>query len=676
MPIGKWRNFADCVKKNTGKVDDPEAYCAVVQRKVEGKDLKESADWYFEQEPVDFIIREAVVMLDKAPCEASVIVAPNGDTLVIPKWTGQFDNLADEYKKPEPYVPDGDWQAQFHVEDAARILGQLTRMKRDEKGEGDDAEMLQDAISALTAFIRSESEEVGARESEAEPVSLSEAGEAIGEWVDVAIEEAGRRNSTRDEATLRKIVDLVKELGIDLDGDKTEPGPDHDGAAPSAVAEADSVTGEPEAITFRESGESAEFVLLSESLPAFDDKTQTIWITPIQPGWGNRRDNNYYPTKTLKEATEAGKFNHLKMYKDHPTKTEERDLPERSVTKWFATTREAVWDETRERPRLPILVHDPLDYRRMKDVPEQIAFSVLGGGMARPGQAEGRNGRIVESISDMRSVDWVTTAGAGGGIELRESASSDEESTVTKEIEELTPERLAEANPALYEHLVGLGKALAGGDKQEAAEARAAAAAAKTEGAAKTETKESDSEIPAWFAPFVQPLQAFSAREAAGAAQVTLQEAQKAAKATVEATLAESTAIKPIKDAVAARYADAGQGEGQTFADADALKAAVEADLKLAEAAAAPYRGKGGAVAGLGASAEGEAQPTPFREAEKILEAKWGDEVMPKKERYAFTSDELMGGVAPAPVAAKEQASPIAEASKPVEEGIAARLGV
>ncbi len=35
MPFGDYDNFADCVAKNTGKVDDPEAYCATIKRAIE-----------------------------------------------------------------------------------------------------------------------------------------------------------------------------------------------------------------------------------------------------------------------------------------------------------------------------------------------------------------------------------------------------------------------------------------------------------------------------------------------------------------------------------------------------------------------------------------------------------------------------------------------------------------
>ena len=36
MPVGKFKNFADCVRKNTGKTKDPKAYCATIMKKAEG----------------------------------------------------------------------------------------------------------------------------------------------------------------------------------------------------------------------------------------------------------------------------------------------------------------------------------------------------------------------------------------------------------------------------------------------------------------------------------------------------------------------------------------------------------------------------------------------------------------------------------------------------------------
>ena len=39
IPFGDYKNFADCVSKNQNK-DDPEAYCATIQKKAEGENFK------------------------------------------------------------------------------------------------------------------------------------------------------------------------------------------------------------------------------------------------------------------------------------------------------------------------------------------------------------------------------------------------------------------------------------------------------------------------------------------------------------------------------------------------------------------------------------------------------------------------------------------------------------
>ena len=43
MPFAGYKDFADCVAKNKGKVRDPEAYCATIQRQAEGKEDKGEA---------------------------------------------------------------------------------------------------------------------------------------------------------------------------------------------------------------------------------------------------------------------------------------------------------------------------------------------------------------------------------------------------------------------------------------------------------------------------------------------------------------------------------------------------------------------------------------------------------------------------------------------------------
>jgi len=246
-----------------------------------------------------------------------------------------------------------------------------------------------------------------------------------------AIEEVGKRNAAGDLKMIQTIHDHTHTLGAV-----------HDPATVYAgMAEAITVEGERQQVAIAESSEDdgMAFVYLSEAAATFDDESRTVTITPIRPGPGNKRDKFFYPTETLREATASGIFNGLKMFRNHPRKSDEKDLPERDVKDWFATTREARWDDTRQMPRLPVVVHDEADYRRWKEAPEQIAFSIRGGGYARDGKVNGEDFRIVESLAKVRSVDWVTEAGAGGAI-FAESAAEE----FDMDIKALSTEQLRE----------------------------------------------------------------------------------------------------------------------------------------------------------------------------------------------------------------------------------------
>lgn len=645
-------------------------------------------------------IREAIVMLDKAPQEAKVL-AVGDDILVIPCWTGAFDHLTDAYVKPEPYVPSDDYETEWNVTDAADLLSKLARMKRREGDEADQQDMLQTAIVAIADYLKVEADELSDEDDEtcdcghpadcdcttcscdgygghtgaiASSESIAEAiAESTGDGpFAAAILEVGKRNSAADMERLRKVKQLLDELGLEL----PEPVEDPAGAVePVAEASVDDGT-TPESITFREAGAYGDYVTLAEAAPQFDVENRTVWVTPIKPGWGNTRDNNFYPTEAVREATEKGLFNHLKMFKDHPRRSDEKELPERSVKDWFATTREAVWDEARQKPRVPIVVHDDADFRRMQEAPEQVAFSILGGGMARPGTVDGRKGRILESISKVRSVDWVTEAGAGGGIDFAESASSIEESYMDG-IEELTAEQLAEGNPELYEKLVSTGKALALAataiaPTPDPKKAKADADETPDPAKAETDTKESG-EVPAWFAPFAQTLTAIATREAAAGA-----EADKAkAKTVVAATLQGSTLTDKQKAIIGARFTEAAIGEG-AYADEDAVKAAVEGAIKEAEdlIGTAPKKGN---VVGLGeGAASTDSADVSVREAVKgDIESRWGSEVTPRKDQLVFTPEQLTNAASalvPVAGAGAPKAMPVSEAGAEAEASLAARF--
>lgn len=280
-----------------------------------------------------------------------------------------------------------------------------------------------------------------------------------------AFSEIGARNNKTDAGTIQQMHDHAVELGAVCDPDNTPeekaetPGEEAaEGTEPATAKESATVEvdgKQPIAqVQIHESSfdGGAVMVTLQEARAVFDDATQEVWITPIRPGFGNKRDGFYYPGTTLREAVKAGVFDGRKMFANHPRKSDEKERPERDVKDWIGVVKESVWDEARGVPRSRLKLLDEKVYAQFKAAPEHIAFSILGGGIARPGRVDGREARVVESLKNIHSIDWVTEAGAGGAIDFAESASEE----LDMELSELTIEQLREARPDLFDQAVAL----------------------------------------------------------------------------------------------------------------------------------------------------------------------------------------------------------------------------
>ena len=159
----------------------------------------------------------------------------------------------------------------------------------------------------------------------------------------------------------------------------------------------------------------------TELKPTEADKTCLhIDIIPIQPGWGNTRDNHYYPRPMLESC--AAKFVGAKMYE-----TDHRD-EDKSTKTWVSTIVEMKGFTPDGAPIARVAVHnedfaDRLRRLHNEGILNKMECSILANGSVKPGYKEGdRTGKIVEEISDVISVDWVTRAGAGGqALSLAES---------------------------------------------------------------------------------------------------------------------------------------------------------------------------------------------------------------------------------------------------------------
>jgi len=179
---------------------------------------------------------------------------------------------------------------------------------------------------------------------------------------------------------------------------------------------------DPEYSEIEELKESAPFV--GDIIPLLESqirKDGTIPIKIIQPGWG---DSGYYPSDVLKR--DAGIYKEgTKMYLDHPTVSEERERPERSVKDLAGVliSNGTFKENGHAGPGVYATAKIFSDYAELiNEKGPHIGVSHVAYGKAKNGEAEGKTGRIIESLKVAASVDFVTTAGAGGKItELFES---------------------------------------------------------------------------------------------------------------------------------------------------------------------------------------------------------------------------------------------------------------
>lgn len=133
----------------------------------------------------------------------------------------------------------------------------------------------------------------------------------------------------------------------------------------------------------------------------------------ITPGWGSC---GYYSKETLQEAATSNVFGKgLHMYLDHPTAADEHDRPERSVRDLAGVLdADAVVTESGS---LQATVRVFSQYRDViAEMSDSIGVSIRAMGEATNGEAEGRKGPLITSLSEAMSVDFVTQAGRGGKI--------------------------------------------------------------------------------------------------------------------------------------------------------------------------------------------------------------------------------------------------------------------
>lgn len=146
-------------------------------------------------------------------------------------------------------------------------------------------------------------------------------------------------------------------------------------------------------------------------------RTGRLPLRIISPGWGN---SAYYGPDQLREAAQKGLFPAgMKMFWDHPSISEKVERPERSLRDLAATFIEAAhWDPNGPKgPGLYTVAEVFTPYREaVWEMRRHIGPSIRAYGNTYFGEAEGRQGPIVEDMIAAESVDFVTAPGRGGEI--------------------------------------------------------------------------------------------------------------------------------------------------------------------------------------------------------------------------------------------------------------------
>lgn len=161
-------------------------------------------------------------------------------------------------------------------------------------------------------------------------------------------------------------------------------------------------------------------VFVADVIPLIEAKTDdkgTIPIKIIDPGWGS---SGYYSREVLQAAANSRVYYAgLQMFWNHPSKSDEKERPERDLRDLAGVlTEDARWDEHGSKgPGIYARAKVFSAYREhVAEMGPYIGLSHYVWGESKPGEAEGKKGDIITRIVAARSVDFVTVPGRGGAI--------------------------------------------------------------------------------------------------------------------------------------------------------------------------------------------------------------------------------------------------------------------
>lgn len=165
----------------------------------------------------------------------------------------------------------------------------------------------------------------------------------------------------------------------------------------------------------------AEYQSLSE---ASVDGRGIAQVVIIAPGFNANKDRYYSPEVLQRDAA---LFEGAKMYADHPTASEDKARPERSIKDWVATLKNVHVDGKGQLIGEAVILEgwlkEKLATLRDKKMLSEMGISINAIGTATKGEIEGTKTNVIERIVRVRSVDFVTEPGAGGVVTMYEAGS-------------------------------------------------------------------------------------------------------------------------------------------------------------------------------------------------------------------------------------------------------------
>jgi hypothetical protein len=139
-------------------------------------------------------------------------------------------------------------------------------------------------------------------------------------------------------------------------------------------------------------------------------------IKLIQPGWGS---SGYYAKEVLKRDGASTFPKGTKMFWNHATEAEDRARPEGNLDNFAGELMEdAAWQEDGKDGAGLYAKTKVFDRFKsaVKEMKDHIGVSIRAMGRTIVGEAEGKRGNIVSALTTGRSVDFVTSPGAGGKV--------------------------------------------------------------------------------------------------------------------------------------------------------------------------------------------------------------------------------------------------------------------